>query len=1016
MFFRENNRSIEFSKQAETLYVSLTPIMIVRTASLILMVCGSFLAILIQPGLRADSSRRQIKADLRSNKDNLMLNSIGKLDLSFEPNNGQFPSNIKFVSRGLNNSVIFNQDKIVFRFPDLSSAGEKAQTKNDSDCRKTERNKILGCSRQMRNKVNFANELTMNLVGSKRTSKIEGAEKLAGTINYFVGNNSKNWHSGIPTYRKVVYHSVYSGIDQEFYGTEKDLEFDFIVAPGANPEVIEIKFKGQKKINIGEQGDLLFQMKTAEYVQLHKPIAYQTVNGAKQTISAEYEVKPNGHVRLKVGEYDRRLPLVIDPVLSYSSYLGGSGVDSAYGIAADADGNVYVTGVMNSNEFTNLEGTNVFVAKLNADGTQRTYLTIIAANGDESGLDIYADADGSAYVTGVTSSPNFPQVNASQPGFGGGEEDGFIAKLSPTGSALTYSTYIGGTGYDAGFGITADSSGIAYVTGYTESSEFSSIPGSNAFVAKIAASGSERLYLSILGGDADDVGNSIAVGQDGSVYVAGSTNSPNFTTANAMQPVNAGSRDGFFAKVNPVGSGLTYSTYFGGSGNDQISDIAINATGEIFAVGTTNSPELSTLGGRDVFVGKFSANGNERVFMAILGGGSDDTGQSIALDSSGSIFVTGSTSSSNFTKANALQENLAGSQDAFVAKLNPLGSSLIFSTYLGGLGEDLGYGVAVDNQGGAYVTGSAKSNNLGGQFPYGGNGDAFVQKITDSSRRAVFDFDGDGKTDISIFRPSGGTGSEWWWLKSSTGGNAALRFGTATDRLAPVDFTADGKTDVAFWRPETGEWFVLRSEDFSFYAFPFGSNGDVPVPGDFDGDGRADAAVFRPTTLTWYISKSTGGTDIVGFGASGDKPVVADYDGDGKADIAVFRPNGANGAEWWIRRSSNATVFATQFGSSTDKAVPADYTGDGKADVAFWTPSSGNWFVLRSEDFSYFAFPFGSSTDIPAPGDYDGDGKMDAAVFRQSTSTWYANRSTAGVLIQQFGQTGDVPVPNAYVR
>ncbi|MBX7055689.1 MAG: FG-GAP-like repeat-containing protein [Pyrinomonadaceae bacterium] len=277
------------------------------------------------------------------------------------------------------------------------------------------------------------------------------------------------------------------------------------------------------------------------------------------------------------------------------------------------------------------------------------------------------------------------------------------------------------------------------------------------------------------------------------------------------------------------------------------------------------------------------------------------------------------------------------------------------------------------------------------------------------------DFDGDSKTDLSIFRPNGAA-SEWWWLKSSTGGNAALQFGSATDSLAPVDFTGDGKTDVAFWRPSSGQWFVLRSEDFSFYAFPFGSNGDVPVPGDFDGDGRADAAVFRPTTLTWYISKSSGGTDIFGFGASGDKPVVADYDGDGKADIAVFRPNGANGAEWWIRRSSNATVFATQFGSSTDKAVPADYTGDGKADIAFWTPSSGNWFVLRSEDFSYFAFPFGSSTDIPSPGDYDGDGKTDAAVFRPSNSTWYAQRSTAGILIQQFGAPGDVPVPSAYVR
>jgi len=279
--------------------------------------------------------------------------------------------------------------------------------------------------------------------------------------------------------------------------------------------------------------------------------------------------------------------------------------------------------------------------------------------------------------------------------------------------------------------------------------------------------------------------------------------------------------------------------------------------------------------------------------------------------------------------------------------------------------------------------------------------------------RGSFDFDGDGKTDLSIFRPAAG---EWWWSKSSTGGNGAVQFGQSTDKLAPVDFTGDGKTDVAFWRPSTGFWFVLRSDDFSFYSFPFGATGDLPAPADYDGDGKADAAVFRPSTSTWFISKSSGGTQITAFGAAGDQPDNADFDGDGKSDIAIFRPNGANGAEWWIQRSSNGTVFALQFGTSTDKTVAADYTGDGKADIAFFRPSNANWFVLRSEDLSFFAFPFGSVGDIPAPGDYDGDGKTDAAVFRPSNSTWFAQRSTAGTLIQQFGTAGDIPLPNTFVR
>ena len=274
-----------------------------------------------------------------------------------------------------------------------------------------------------------------------------------------------------------------------------------------------------------------------------------------------------------------------------------------------------------------------------------------------------------------------------------------------------------------------------------------------------------------------------------------------------------------------------------------------------------------------------------------------------------------------------------------------------------------------------------------------------------------FDFDGDGKTDISIFRPAPG---EWWYLKSSNGGNAALQFGASTDKIVPADYTGDGKTDFAFFRPSNGQWFILRSEDFSFFAFPFGVGTDVPVPADYDGDGKADAAVFRPSTLTWFINKSTGGTDILTFGAAGDKPVVGDYDGDGKADIAIYRNNGGV-SEWWIRRSSNASVFAVQFGNSTDKVVQGDYTGDGKADIAIWRPSNGNWFILRSEDFSFYSFPFGTSTDVPTPGDYDGDGRQDAAVFRPSNSMWFVQRSTAGTLIQGFGIAGDLAVPNAFV-
>ena len=272
-----------------------------------------------------------------------------------------------------------------------------------------------------------------------------------------------------------------------------------------------------------------------------------------------------------------------------------------------------------------------------------------------------------------------------------------------------------------------------------------------------------------------------------------------------------------------------------------------------------------------------------------------------------------------------------------------------------------------------------------------------------------FDFDGDGKTDVSIFRPSNG---EWWYRKSSTSNTIAAQFGNATDKITPADWTGDGRADIALWRPASGEWFILRSEDASFLSFPFGQLGDIPATGDFDGDNKADAVIFRPSNATWYIQKSSGGNTIQQFGSAEDKPVVADYDGDGLAEIAIYRPSVG---EWWYRRSSDGQTIATQFGNPTDNPVPGDWTGDGRADIAVYQPSSGYWFILRSQDGSFFSVPFGQAGDIPAPGDYDGDGQFDAAVFRPAASTWYINRTIAGTQIVPFGVSTDRPVPNAYV-
>lgn len=311
------------------------------------------------------------------------------------------------------------------------------------------------------------------------------------------------------------------------------------------------------------------------------------------------------------------------------------------------------------------------------------------------------------------------------------------------------------------------------------------------------------------------------------------------------------------------------------------------------------------------------------------------------------------------------------------------------------------FGVSVALSFGNLVVGAAEKNLTNP------NGQGAAYYFTVQAPAVFADFDGDGKSDVSVFRPSSGT----WYLQSFDNSVRAFQFGTSNDKIVPADYDGDGKTDIAIYRPSTGAWYVLRSSNSSFYSISFGISTDIPVPADYEGDGKADIAVFRQSEGTWFISKSSGGIQITQWGAIGDIPVNADYDGDGKADIAIFRPS--NG-QWWLNRST-AGIAGTTFGVGTDKPVPADYTGDGKADIAVWRPGNGSWYVLRSENSSFFGVPFGANGDIPVAADYDGDGKADFGVFRPDGGNWFIQRSTQGILIQQFGVNGDIPIPSAFV-
>ena len=533
-------------------------------------------------------------------------------------------------------------------------------------------------------------------------------------------------------------------------------------------------------------------------------------------------------------------------------------------------------------------------------------------------------------------------------------------------------------------------------------------------------------------GFSDEHSYDMGLQTDGKIVMVGTTAADdNLQTDIAVMRLNAnGSLDTTFN-----GTGILVVTFQ--NVNESANAVVIQPDGKIVIGGFLNNTTKN-----DFLLMRFNSNGfldttfgNSGLVITSVSAGNNSI-KTMALQSDGKILAGGSGYIARYT-ADGILDNTFGNNGTVAAPLS-VNKILVRNNDKILVGGNSGINVAAtrynangtidtsfNNTGTA--TGNVPGNScfgssiavqndnkivIGGDCTSNGNTRLAVFRFQETTSKGFIDFDGDTKTDVSIFRPAPG---EWWYSRSSDGGNRAFQFGSSSDKIVPADYTGDGKTDLAFFRPGSGQWFVLRSEDSSFYSFPFGVGTDVPVPADYDGDGRADAAVFRESSLTWFINKSSGGTDIIGFGATGDKPTVADYDGDGKADIAIFRPNGASGAEWWIRRSSNGSVFALQFGNAADKPVQGDYTGDGKADIAFFRPSNSNWFILRSENFSFFAFPFGAAGDVPVAGDYDGDGKFDAGVFRPSTNTWFVQRSTAGTLIQQFGIAGDLPIPNAFV-
>jgi hypothetical protein len=676
------------------------------------------------------------------------------LPLRFEPNVGQAASSVRYLARG-------NGYRI-----DLSERGVKLDlgTEPASVAAPDGRGHVSPPPREA--SVGF------RFVHSSRHPRLEPERPETSTSNYFLGNDPSRWRRHVANFGAVRYHEIYPGVDWVLYGNPGEVEYDFIVAPGVKPSQIELAIDGPGRPTLDSHGDLLIKV-AGRMVRQRKPLAYQTAAAGNRDYVEAHYVLDRRYVRVSLGHYDRRRPLIIDPALAFSTYLGGSTGEYATAVAVDADGNVYVTGPTSSTDFptlnpvqaTNKRG-NIFISKLNAAGTGLIYSTYLGGSVNELAFAIAVDGAGDAYVGGSTSSPDFPVRNAFQrsyKGTGPASENGFIAKLDPTGGMLVYSTYLGGSVQDNVQGLAVDSTGSAYVVGDTSSADFptanalqSTLKGRiNAFISKLSPDGMSLMYSTYLGGSAADEANAIALDASGDAYIGGDTNSVDFPTVNPFQAVNHvsvnGSKasTGFVAKLNPAGSALTYSSYLGGSAFDVVSAIAVDNSGNAYVTGGTVSTDFPTanpfqntnraatgLGGGNAFVTKVNPTGGALVYSTYLGGSGGgngalgDSALAIAVDSTGEAFVAGRSSSTDFPTVDAVQSSnkatAIGASNAFVSELNAAGNGLVFSTYLGGSGSlgntqihitipfgDWAAGIVLDASGNIYIAGQAAS----GDFP-----------------------------------------------------------------------------------------------------------------------------------------------------------------------------------------------------------------------------------------------------------------------------------------------------------
>jgi beta-propeller repeat-containing protein/centrosomal CEP192-like protein/ASPM-SPD-2-Hydin domain-containing protein len=703
--------------------------------------------------------------------------NYGKLPLTFEANQGQTGAKVKFLSRGQGYTAFLTAGGISLSLrPNqpvpVQPAGNVAVSKQSRPL-----NTTLQCK----------------LLGAAQNPAVIGENQQPGVVNYFIGKDPTKWLTNVPTYARVRYKNVYPGIDLVYYGNHQQLEYDFAVSPGANPNQIQFEITGANQIDLDDEGNLVLQTISGE-LRFQSPVIYQESSGQRVPVSGTYVVNDPTHISFQIAQYDLNKPLVIDPVLLYGTYLGAAGGEQASGIAVDSTGSVYIAGYTDSADFSlttfgspAASSNHVFVAKLDPTGSTFVYADYLGGNGDDYGIGLALDSSNNVYVTGSTTSTNYPTVNPPYQSAALGPYTGFLSKISADGSSLVYSTYLGGSGFDEPASVAVDTLGDAYVAGTTTSQDFpvanayqpaalanqGGAYGNYGFLTKFSADGSSLNFSTYFAGNTNvaNCGSScyptpysaisaVTVDANGNAYVAGTTNTSNFPyTSGAYLTSNSPVADatiGFVSKFASAGMPLDYSTYFyGSSGNPVgIGAITVDGSGSAYITGTVSSdttfpttstsicnPSVSGVGCSYAFVSKFDPAAATLLYSTFLGLSNYASPQSIALDSSNDAYVVANTSSAAFGTNNAI-EGYSSGDDILLVEIDASATTELFATYLGGSGNDFASAMTLDASGNVYVVGSTSSADFpvtqgASQNVLGGGTDAFVVKIGPNSAPAV---------------------------------------------------------------------------------------------------------------------------------------------------------------------------------------------------------------------------------------------------------------------------------------